>query len=75
MTIAREKRTVKQQIDYTFELCSTLLVENPPAAYYLLTHGYWYQIDTLRTLFPNHPYLSEEYWWWLPQVQRKEGEK
>jgi len=75
MTIVWEKRTVKQQTDYTFKLCSTLLVENPPAAYYLLTHGYWYQLDTLRTLFPNHPYLSDEYWWWLPRIQKKEGEK
>ena len=60
---------------YYFEKCKRLYAENPPAGYCLSVplqrNDYSDLIDTLRSLFPNHPYLSDEYWWWLPQIQKR----
>ncbi|MEO0180305.1 MAG: hypothetical protein ABIM74_00765 [candidate division WOR-3 bacterium] len=79
-----EKFRLRMAIGYRSCKRILAIEEAAPYAYYfllyLLVSNYWTMnpsvlgytpyalLDSLRAEFPDHPYLSDEYWWWLPRI-------
>ncbi len=81
---SEEKFRLRMEIGYRSCKRMLAIREAAPYAYYfllyLLISNYWARnpsvlgytpyalLDSLRAKFPDHPYLSDEYWWWLPRI-------